>query len=461
MRWLRFANSYVDTGIKPSAGYKMTAKVRAKYVVGDYAVMGSRGTAGTSDNKAFCMFHLFDFGTPPLYVSTEYFRMDYAKTGTVRFNTDNTNAKLSFKYFDFTLASTCEVNGVTEVGGTSIGNTYNIYIGSINNAGSADTRYSQQIDFSDVTIYDASGVAVFDAVPVPAGSTEFSGTPAPSNCFWDKVSSSYKGRTGGSGVGTILGYEDDTVATTPIIERAGADYGIKVLSDDTDPYEIMNGKHKLFGTDLSNKNSQFKTYEFTLTGYSPEPVISFPAYVRDWNFYYGEGSRKIERQVIATGLDPKTIKSVFVTVDPVTDSNWQGRAHQKLDFDITGEHYDTYINPSSKTAPGYLSVSTTQLMFESNYTDELGVLLGQQGITNYNTLGSFNGGTISENYFEIPQVSYKIDALGNLRVSTSVPYKWIQRASDTGSNYFCRWYDWTWFQGITIRITILSTPYIL
>ena len=64
-------------------------------------------------------------------------------------------------------------------------------------------------------------------------------------------------------------------------------------------------------------------------------------------------------------------------------------------------------------------------------------------------------------YWQIPQVYFKFMSDGKLRVSTGVPYYWIQRAYSGVPNYYARWKDWAWYQGVTLKISILSTPYIL
>lgn len=457
MRWLRFAQQYVNTGIKPSEGFRIETTIRAKYDTSDQALFGSRGTAGTANSSSFNVFHLFEFGSAPNWESYEYFRMDYAKAGAVRFKTNNTSNRSSPKIYELVLGKTSSVNGATETGGTMTTNNQNIYIGTINNGGSPDTRWGR-VDFAYFKIYNASNELVFDGVPVPAGSTEYKTTPAPSNCFYDTVTDSYFTNAGSN----FIGYEDDDIAETQAVEVNTDDYGIKILSDDEYGYELMNGKYRLFGADLASATSQFKTFEFTLTGNS-EPPFSFPAYVLDGNFYQGNGMHKVERAVIDTGFDPKTVKSIFVVADPITNTNWQARAWQYTTGG-GGSTYNTYINPATKNPPAYLGLTTTRLMFEQGkYNDEKAVYLGQQGYAQWNTLGGFNGGTVGRTYWEIPNVYFKFMSDGKLRVSTGVPYFWIQRAFSMSGvpNYYARWKDWAWYQGVTLRISILSTPYIL
>ena len=58
MRWLRFAQQYVNTGIKPSEGFRIETTIRAVYDTSVQALFGSRGTAGTANSSSFNVFHL-------------------------------------------------------------------------------------------------------------------------------------------------------------------------------------------------------------------------------------------------------------------------------------------------------------------------------------------------------------------------------------------------------------------
>lgn len=236
------------------------------------------------------------------------------------------------------------------------------------------------------------------------------------------------------------------------------DYGLKVYSDDDNPYEFVNAKYQLFGTDLGNKTPQFKTYFITLTGYDTKPTISWPAYIEDGVFYQGNGVRKKQQATIETGFSPDTIKSINISVPAFTSSNYKGMAHQYQ----TGSSgsYDNDILPTSVSLPNGLDKYSTKILFRENYNfAEMSLTGGSGGYTEYNTLGSFNGGSLTSLRFDTPEVFIKMDSSGKLVVSTQIQYNWIQRALTGG--YRVRWVDWVWYQGIVLQVTILNTPYIL
>jgi len=87
--------------------------------------------------------------------------------------------------------NTMYINGETAVvlSATSFSAQYQMYIGTVNTAGSSAQVKLYGIIYSAL-VYQ-NDIHVRDFVPVRQGSTKYSPTPAPSNCMWDKVSGAY------------------------------------------------------------------------------------------------------------------------------------------------------------------------------------------------------------------------------------------------------------------------------
>lgn len=456
MKYLLFAApQYIDTGIKPQAGYRISTNMRIGRNIGlTMPLFGSRGTAGTANTSSFNMFWISTIGPS----GTTYLRADYGGAGSSTafpINTDNiVDDKITY---DVDFGKTTTINGVEYTSPTDfVGNTRNVLIGSLSDGASADSR-SSYVDFADFIITDADGVEVFHGIPVPQGSTEYSATPAPSNCYWDTVSSSYKQKSGGSGV---IWYEDtdDNLAEKDELVAQTADYGLKVLAEGDVDVSYMNSKYPLFGADISDENEQFKTYTFTLTGYNSEPSPSYPAYKYDSNFYYGSGRIQRTAQTIDTGFKGGKIKSILIQHNGVDNSQWQARARQYTYID--GSVTNSLLNPKSKSPPGYIQLTNSVLTLTNGETGDIPTLQGQQGSAVWNTLVEFNGGEYSQLFWEVPTVFVNIDANGILRFKTSVPYNWVQRAFNlSGYIYRARFCNWAWYQGVTVTVTVLNTPY--
>ena len=458
MKWLRFAaQQYIDTGIQPGVNYRIVTVVRMSAETSVMPVFGSRNVAGAASPSSYNLFWLFDF-TPTTRLR---FRADYGGTGDdTIFEVDTTNIPFDQKLiFNIEFGKTTTINGTSYTSPTdTTGSARNIYIGSINNAGTPDTRAFRG-DFSEFIIYDAADKEVFHGMPVKQGSTEFSPTPAPSNCYWDIISGTYKQKAGGTGV---IWYEDDddNLVQSDYAVTQNADYGLKVLAEGDVNVAYMNSKYPLFGSDISNNESQFKTYTFTLTGFNSEPTPSYPAYVYDGNFYYGEGEVQRTAQTIDTGFKGGKIKSILIQHNGVSDAQWQARARQYTFFDLDGTNINSLLNPKSKSAPGYVQLVNSNLVMVKGASGDIPVFYGQQGTAVWDTLAGFNGGTYSELFWSTPSALVNLDADGILRFKTVVPYKWVQRAFTSGGyTYRARWCDWAWYQGVTVTVTVLNTPY--
>lgn len=460
MKWLRFAASqYINTGIAPGANYRIVTTMRmSQQSASAMPLFGSRN--GGANTTAFNMFYLSAFNVDHY---DYWLRADFGGSGSnTAFPIDFTSIPFDQKLiFAVDFGKTTTINGVQYVSPTdTVGSAQPIFIGSINDGGTADSRASY-VDFAEFVIYDAANTVLFHGMPVMTGSTEFSVTPAPSNCYWDLVSQTYKQKAGGTGV---IWYEDDddNLAAFDPSTTQTEDYGLKVLAEGDETVAYMNSKYPLFGSDISENTSQFKTYEFTLTGYNTEPSPPFPAYVYDGNFYQGSGTIERTAQTIDTGFNGGTIKSILIQHSGVEATNFQARAREILFNSGTGENIDSYLNPSSKVVPNYINLVQTKLYMIDDATSDIIFLSGQFGSANFNTLGGFNGGTVNSMYFQPPQVKVNLDAAGILRLKTVVPYNWIQRAFIIGgTTYRVRWKDWAWYQGVKVTVTVLNTPYVL
>lgn len=454
MKWLRIAGQYINTGIVPQEGYRVMTQIKGdKSRFTSQEVQCLFGCRNSDSSQSFNLFFLSPWSDP----TNTRFRADYVGTGS------DTALKIDVSampytaemMYDISFGKTTTIGSMTTSTTASLGTPVQpIYMGSINTGGTADSRVTR-MDYGEFTILNASGVEVFHGIPVPQGSTEFLATPAPSNCYYDTISKSYKVQGGGSG---IIGFaDDDRSLIEPVFSSQKDDYGLKALDDGEFQLEFMNSKYQLFGSDITNPVSQFKTYEITLAGYQTEPSPPYPGYVEDWNFYQGSGRVEREAITIDTGLPGDTIKALIVQFDGVQDANYQGRAFQYT-TGITG-NANNYLLPYAKTIPGYVNIPISGLsIVNGNTTTDIPMISGQGGQMRYNTLAQFNGGTLDAWYMETPQVKYRVQADGKIKIITSIPYNWIQRA---GPNYRARWKDWVWFQGTKVRLTVLNTPYTL
>jgi len=165
MKWLRFAaKQYIDTGIQPGVNYRIVTMVRMSAETSVMPVFGSRNVADAASASSYNLFWLFDF-TP---TTRQRFRADYGGAGddTV-FEIDTTNIPFDQKLiFNIEFGKTTTINGTSYTSPTNTtGSSRNIYIGSINNAGTPDTRAFRG-DFSEFIISHAAHNAVFHGMPV-------------------------------------------------------------------------------------------------------------------------------------------------------------------------------------------------------------------------------------------------------------------------------------------------------
>lgn len=451
MKWLRFAGQYINTGIVPQEGYRVVTQIKGtkgQFTTNEVLpLFGSRGENGT----LFNVFFIAPFTDP----QSTRFRADYVNEGSdiaLKVDLSQTPYDADVVY-DINFGKTTKVAGSTTTSNSVLTSSgYPIYIASININGSADTRPTR-LNYAEFIIFDANGVEVFHGMPVKKGSIEYSDTPAPSNCYFDMVSKTYKVQSGGSGT---IGFMDDDRNLTQSISIQHDDYGVKILDDNQPQIEFMNSKYRLFGADITSPTSQFKTFEILLGGYHSEPQPPYPGYIENWQFYQGFGVMEREALTIDTGFPGDTLKVVLVQTDKVEQANYQGRAHQYISGG-GGGYANTYLVPVSKSLPKYFDGLNDLSIINGNMPNMVSVLQGQGGSARYNTLEQFNAGSVTASYFSAPAVKYRVMPDGKIKLFTSIPYNWIQRAGSGG--YRARWKDWVWIQGIRIRLTVLNTPY--
>lgn len=451
MKWLQFSGQYINTGIAPQAGYKISTTLRFSQNPMITPLFGSRNSS-SANSSSFNMFHMYDSAGYRL-------RADYGGAGSeTALPFDMSNYTFGDKQtFNIDFGKITTVNGTEYTSPTNtVGSAFPIFIGSINNGGSADARRAV-VDFAEFIIYNENGTKVFHGMPVEQGSTEYLPTPAPSHCLFDLVSQTYKVKSGGNGV---LWFDDDDSDLTErdIATAQSADYGMKVLAEDNESIAYMNSKYPLFGSDISSQESQFKTFEFTVTGINNEPNPTFPAYIYDSNFYSGQGTIDRTALTIDTGLKGGKIKSITINHSGIQNANFQARARQRTRYTFDGTNINSLLNPSSKSV-GELNIGSTLYIVDGGVTG-LGILQALGASAEWNTLSGFNGGVVQSFYPTTPYISMDLDDDGILKVKTTVPYRWIQRAFNISGNvYEARWLDWCWYQGVTATVTILNTPY--
>lgn len=451
MKWLRFAGQYINTGIVPQEGYRVVTQIKGtkgQFTTNEVLpLFGSRGGNGT----LFNVFFIAPFTDP----QSTRFRADYVNEGSdiaLKVDLSQTPYDADVVY-DIDFGKTTKVAGSTTTSNSVLTSSgHPIYIASININGSADTRPTR-LNYAEFIIFDANGVEVFHGMPVRKGSIEYLDTPAPSNCYFDMVSKTYKVQSGGSGT---IGFMDDNRNLMQSISIQHDDYGVKILDDNQPQLEFMNSKYRLFGADITSPTSQFKTFEVLLGGYHTEPQPPYPGYVENWQFYQGSGVAEREAITIDTGFPSDTLKIVSVQTDKVEQANYQGRAHQYTSGG-GGGYANTYLVPVSKSLPKYFDGLNDLSIINGNMSNMVSVLQGQGGSARYNTLEQFNAGSVTASYFSAPAVKYRVMPDGKIKLFTSIPYSWIQRAGSGG--YRARWKDWVWIQGIRIRLTVLNTPY--
>lgn len=456
MKFLQFSGQRLDTGIVPKNGYKVSFQIRMNSSLGGDAqpIFGSGSGA-----DSFCMWYV-----PNNATQKYYWRIDHGGQSTGLIEIDTTGVSEDNPHItsvSFGKVSTMENKTVTS---PDIQNgTYSIWIGSVNTAGVLDARQCK-FDFGEFIITNEQGVEVYHGFPVQQGSTEFSATPAPAHCFWDGVKSRYMIPTGGNGTAWYSDSDSDSgVPNTgsTIIPFAQDEYG--AISMEEDGVTIgMNSKYRLFGADITSSTSQYKQYKFTLTGYQNEPGASFPPFNYDGQFYTGQDSFTRVMADFDTGLDPNTKKATLVQFSRFSAGNLQGRARMELHDENTGRYYNILLNPNSVAMPSDLNNNRSKFyVVEGAFTD-LPLLAASTMSAQYSTPDNFNGGSYPAMFREIPNLLLSITTTGRLVLKSYLPSEWAQRAfryPGINAVYRVRWKSWLWYQGVSVTITILNTPY--
>ena len=451
MKWLRIAGQHINIGIVPRDGYRVETQIRGeKEKFTGLPVNPLFGSRNGDSSRPFCLFFLSDL----VDKTKTRFRADYGDVGadnvlTVDIEDTPHDGELTYS---ISFGRTTTIDGKSTTGNGSVtGNNYPILVGSINTGGNRDSRLNR-MDYGEFTVYDQNDNEVFHGVPVEKGSTEFSDTPAPSNCYYDLVSKTYKVQTGGSGT---IGIMEDAVKDTGNIYWENDDYGLKVLDDGDPQMELMNSKYRLFGADITKAQAQFKTFEIVLGGYQNEPRPNYPGFVEDWRFYEGYGFDERDAFTIDTGFPGDTLKMISVQADKVTPNNYQGRAWQHTSGGP--DNVNTYLVPVEKHPPSGMETGISNFtVVNGHMKNKADIINGSGGRLRYNTIANFNAGTIPSYYRTTPAVRYQMMPDGRIKIFTTVPYHWLQRG---GPDYRAQWRDWVWLQGISIRITVLNTPY--
>lgn len=459
MKWLQFGGSntaYINTGVVPKSGYTITTTVRSDQPA-TCGLFGSR----TSDGATDCL---------DCYLITAdnavTFQCDYGGKGSV-ISIPRQTWDLSMKIYTITVARTSDVNGVTyQSNRNNTNGTYPCYIGTVNTANSSDGRMGN-VDFGEFIIRDSNGNDVFHGYPVEKGNTEYSTTPAPSNCMWDSVSKSYKQKSGGDG---ILWIDDDSklADTGNVVKLNTADYGMKVLFDEDSRVFNMNSKYRLLGADITSTTSQFKTYDLTIAGDAPEPSLTWDAYIYDNQYHTSYSYPEKESLAINTGLPSDTLKVITIDWDEVKTNMGGARGHEYWNGD-TGTNVNSYVVPNSVTVgTNYVNNARTATIYVDGTMNKTQVI----GITGcdavFPAIGDINGGQPTWNMsWGISArgnvgISISFDSNGVLHVYTSMFVSQMQRAYRDPTYGFwweSRAYGWLWLTGFTFRVSILNTPY--
>ena len=170
---------YINTGITGTGDSRVLAEITPMSTSQAF-LFGSR--IGI-ENQAF--------GFMQSSSGTTTFRDDYNDSispnfGDCRTNVfytiDKNNGLVSVYNADGTLNSTNSIANAT------FDNGFGVFIFSLNTSGNPTVTGAAKC--RTFKLYKA-GVLMFSGIPVPAGDTQYSSTPAPSNCMFDNVSKTY------------------------------------------------------------------------------------------------------------------------------------------------------------------------------------------------------------------------------------------------------------------------------
>jgi len=164
---------YIDTGFRPNNNTRVVCRVRALSNSG--AMFGSRLT---NISTQFCIAS----GSTP-----QQYRSDFSNSNILT-GVPITNDGIFHEWDKNKNLTYLDGNLIANHSGPAFQTEFNLYVFSVNNAGSPMGPYL--FSFGNFQYYD-NGVLAGDYIPVVAGSTRFSPTPAPRNTFWDKVGQVY------------------------------------------------------------------------------------------------------------------------------------------------------------------------------------------------------------------------------------------------------------------------------
>ena len=460
MRWLRLggvkgnpqtidSNCYVQQGDT----LDMTIRVERNWV-GNGWICGCR-TAWNGIDK---------FG---VYIKRDYFWFGYgAVEKKMDYDMPNTPEDVYPVYHIHLEPSHGSVNGRRiDLNGTIINPTRSFFVGSINTGGEIEPFYPR-VDIGEIIIKNSAGAEKLHLVPVKQGSTEYSVTPAPSDCLFDLVGKTYKTKYSGPGMPY---YEDDSeIEKYELPPKDGgivprADYGLKVLSPYDDNVVYLNSAYKLIGTDISRKTPQIRTYKFTVLGDAPEPPVYPNPFTWDNVYRNGVGMHKKHIHTIRTGIPKGQLRIINLAHSEIGNSNLRSTIHEAWwQYDGDG-NFDVYFPANSTGAIfAYSNFNITENVISAGATNELFAwAFSPDG--NYPTRGYINGSQPTMPMFTDPSIhcGFSIEPRdnGDIDIYSTVAWAWGNRASGGQWWFTSQWWSWWWLTGITFDITTLITPY--
>ena len=459
MRWLRLGGvgdtQSIDSNVIVQHGWTVDGVFRVKdRYPGDGWLCGSRATYTTPDqfgceimdNK----FYMYYGSKRVMLDCPDMFDIPYDSSPIYRLHIEPSYGSINGRR--------------VELNSTIINPSRSVFIGSVNTGGEVEKR-APLMDVGELILRDETGTERLHVIPVKKGSTEYSTTPAPSDCLFDLVSKTYKVKYQGKGMPY---YEDDAEGLSELPPKDGgivprADYGLKVLSPYDDNVVYLNSAYKLIGTDISRKTPQIRTYKFTVLGDASEPPVYPNPFTWDNVFRSGHGMHKKHVHTIKTGIPAGQLRIINLAHSKIGNSNLRSTIHEAWwQYDGDG-NFDVYFPANSTDAIfAYSNFNITENVISAGATNELFVwAFSPSG--NYPTRGYINGSQPTMPMMTDPSIhcGFSIEPRdnGDIDVYSTVAWAWGNRASGGQWWFTSQWWSWWWLTGITFDITTLITPY--
>ena len=309
MRWIRLGGvkgnlQSIDSNCHVQQGDTLDMTVRTKKSIGDGWICGCRTTWNGIDK----------FG---VYIKHNHFWFGYGAVEKAMDYDMGWNAENDIKIYNIHLEpSHGSVNGrKLDLNGTIINPTRSFFVGSINTGGEIEPFYPG-VDIGETVIKNSAGIEKLHLVPVKQGSTEYSVTPAPSDCLFDLVSKTYKVKYAGPGTPH---YEDDSEDENSSVGGASViptrNYGLKVVANDDSKLVYMNSAYKLIGADIACSAPQIKSYTIDIVGDAPEPPVNPPPHIFDNVYRSDEGFHRRRIGTIDTGYSDRNLRIMSLAGD--------------------------------------------------------------------------------------------------------------------------------------------------